>query len=163
MKLLDNFLSKETYLEILDIAQSDSGWVLVDKEGTASKYEMQLPEYLTEAIKEQYRRKIINLTEFGIDPENFRVGIIKCEPGYWYPLHADHYSKLISAVVYLSPKQAPATIFQDEQSPRWRVNRLVAWKNDGQVHWYKNDTQEDRYTLNIYQTKGDVNFVVDEG
>lgn len=161
VKIVDSFLDDKTYLDLLELAGNDQHWVLVDKEGTASKYEMELPDYLVKDIEQQYRSKIINRTEFGIDPQNFKAGLVKCEPGYWYPHHKDHATKVISTVVYLSPKEAPATIFLGSQSPCWRTNRLVAWKNEGQVHWYKNDTEFNRYTLNIYQMNKETLFVVE--
>ena len=146
----------------MSLALDPKDWVLIDSENNACKHEKPLPTDLLAEVQNTYNIKVDNIKEFGVSPTKFTAGIVRCEPGYWYPPHADHESKIISSVLYLSPRDAPATIFVDEvDSPMWERNKLVCWKNNGEIHWYKNDTDYNRYTLNIYQRDKETRLVVE--
>lgn len=162
MKIVDKFLPDALYKEVMMYAVRDDSWIEVDKNGANSKYEKPLLPGLLVKIKDAYTQHVDNMAEFGVDPEFFSAGVVKCESGYAYPSHVDSPSKVISAVVYLSPLKGNATLFSELPSPEWECNRLVAWKNEGQCkHNYYNNKDLDRYTLNIYQTSKEVSYVVE--
>ena len=161
VKIVDNFLPDALYKDIMTYAILDKNWTKVDHNRTCNKYEKSLPYSLINRVYTTYSESVNNLSEFGLDPEFFSVGLVKCDPGYAYPIHADKESKVISAVVYLSPLEGNSTKFSGMTNPEWKSNRLVAWKNEGQEHWYYNNKEQDRYTLNIYQTMEEVSYVVE--
>lgn len=157
MYIVDNFLPQTLYDALMSEALQENGWVFVDNCGNRyKKFEKPLNSCYVDKIEQAYK-KVLNLKQELV----FSAGLVKCEPGYTYPVHADHSAKVISSVVYLAPKKNTGTLFNVEGEVAWKENRLVSWENTGQLHWYHNFHDEWRYTLNIYQTKGGNSFVVE--
>ena len=153
MRIVDGILDLELYYFLVNHRNEFNYRHLDSYKGQAHKYEAELGKELTAWVKKNYAERVM-------EPQgNFKVGIVKCDPVYHYNMHADHPSKIISSVVYLHPKKSTGTIFeQDNLEVEWRPNRLIAWENRGQRHFYENRTSQPRYTLNIYQTDGDHTF-----
>ena len=85
--------------------------------------------------------------------------LIKCEPGYHYPPHRDNIEKKYSIVVYLYPAISNATnlLTKDKNiTIPWKTNRALIFEQTSHgMHYYKNDTNENRLTMNIYITAKD--------
>lgn len=151
---IDDFLDKDLYDFIVG-NRNGFNYRFIDGDGEAKKHEALLGKELTDRIKQNYIDKV------GPTVGHFSVGIVRCDPVYHYNMHADHPTKLVSCVVYLHPKRSTGTIFEkDNREMLWKPNRLIAWENRGQRHFYENRTAEPRYTLNIYQKSEDTNFEV---
>lgn len=149
MRIVDNFLDDDLYQWFLRNL-NDFDYYTVDKtKDLYLKQEHDCAEDVVLKVKKCYEDKV------GRALGHFNVGVVKCDPNYKYPWHADHHTKLMSSVLYLHPNKSSPTIFQDERTLEWKPNRLVLWVNKGQIHRYTNSTDEPRYTLNIYQTSGD--------
>jgi len=161
VKVLDNFLYKDLYAQLLGDLD-DLDYRLIDTNKGAYKHEASLGDDLTEQIKSCYQKKVAEPVGF------FDVSVVKCDPGYEYNIHADNPNKIVSTVVYLYPEQGDGTSFVKEERVNsirfdeiiWKPNRLVSWVNKGQRHMYRNTTDEIRCTLNIYQKKRDSFFKV---
>ena len=148
IKTIDDFLPAHLWYWIT-ASRDEYTYRLVDTEGDASKHEANLSPSVNQLIREVYESKV------GSIEHNFYCTIVKAEPGYWYPDHADHPSKIVSSVLYLWPDEGDGTQFRNEQDVAWQTNRLVTWHNQGQVHRYGNTTTQARYTLNLYQLDGE--------
>ena len=161
MKVVDNFLYDSLYNNIKDRLDSLS-YQLVDGNKGSRKFEASLDAETKSSIKDCYSQKVGDLVGY------FDASVVKCEPGYWYNIHADHPDKLVSTVVYLCPEKGNGTLFLKSQEGNtknfyeviWSPNRLVSWVNAGQEHMYENTTSDVRYTLNIYQKKYSSGFFV---
>ena len=154
MKIVDEILDLELYYFIVNNRNQFNYRHIDTYKGKAQKHEADLGKELTAWVKKNYTQRVGEPVG-----TNFKVGIVKCDPVYHYNMHADHPSKIISSVVYLHPKKSTGTIFeQDNLEVAWRPNRLIAWENRGQRHFYENRTTQPRYTLNIYQIDGDHTF-----
>ncbi len=163
MKVIDDFLYPELYQRILS-RLDNLEYQFVDCSKKAEKHEAKLSDDLAEEIKACYQEKVRKPVGF------FTASIVKCDPGYGYPIHYDHPEKLVSTVVYLHPEVGNGTYFllkedKDDQGKLmkeivWRPNRLVSWVNHGQRHMYRNTADAIRCTLNIYQKKLDTDFSV---
>ena len=162
MKTIDNFLYPDLYERLIrDI--NVLSYRFIDGAGEAKKFEANLDESVCQRIKQCYEDKVAKAEGF------FSAGVVRCGPEYQYHIHYDHPSKLVSSVVYLCPEIGNGTYFLKEdrgdqgkvmEQIVWRPNRLVIWRNTGQLHFYHNKTKEPRYTLNIYQKKNDKVFEV---
>ena len=161
MKVLDNFLYKDLYSQLLG-ELDDLDYRLIDDHKGADKHEASLGDDISQQIKSCYQEKVGEPVGF------FDVTVVKCYPGYEYNIHADNPNKIVSTVVYLYPEQGDGTSFVKEESVNrisfdeiiWKPNRLVSWINTGQRHMYRNTTDDIRCTLNIYQKKLDIDFAV---
>lgn len=162
MKIVDNFLYPDLYDRLTRDIHSLS-YRFIDGTEEAKKFEADLGSDIVQQVQECYEDKVAKTEGF------FSAGVVRCDPKYTYALHADHPSKLISSVVYLCPEIGNGTYFLKEDGGDqgkameqivWRPNRLVTWRNTGQLHFYHNKTKELRYTLNIYQKKDDKVFKV---
>ena len=162
MKVLEDFLYPDLYGEIVG-SINDLPYRVIDDDNDAVKFEADLDESICQRIKQCYEDKVAKTEGF------FSAGVVCCEPGYFFNMHADHPNKLVSSVVYLCPEAGNGTVFFKEDrgdqgkvldEVLWHPNRLVTWRNQGQLHMYENKTDEPRYTLNIYQKKNDEVFEV---
>lgn len=144
MTTIDDFLPAWLWYWIT-ASRDEYSYELVDEEGGKAKHEADLSPSVTEHIKKTYESKV------GPTVGHLRCTIVRAEPGYWYPVHADHKSKLVSSVLYLWPDHSDGTDFVHDDDVTWQTNRLVTWRNEGQLHQYRNSTDECRYTINIYQ------------
>lgn len=92
------------------------------------------------------------------DVSYIKSSIVCCEPNYYYNEHRDHPDKYISIVIFLHPSKGNGTVLLDDNkttySIGWKVNRALIFKNNNHgLHYYFNNTENNRYTLNIYVTK----------
>lgn len=82
--------------------------------------------------------------------------LVSCDPGYVYPSHVDHQAKIFSIVVYLYPPKANGTVLLGHNMRRdieWKPNRALIIKNNNHtLHYYHNNTNYQRLTLNVYIT-----------
>ena len=162
MKIIDNFLYPDLYDRLIRDIRVLS-YRFIDGVGEAKKFEADLGGDIVQQVQECYEDKVAKAEGF------FSAGVVYCRPEYQYHIHYDHPSKLVSSVVYLCPEIGNGTYFLKEdrgdqgkvmEEIVWRPNRLVTWRNTGQLHFYHNKTKEPRYTLNIYQKKNDEVFEV---
>lgn len=162
MKIVDNFLYPDLYDRLVRDIRTLS-YRFVDEVGEAKKFEADLDESVCQRIKQCYEDKVAKTEGF------FSAGVVCCGPEYQYHLHHDHPSKLVSSVVYLYPEIGNGTYFLKEdrgdqgkvmEEVVWFPNRLVTWRNEGQLHLYHNKTKEPRITLNIYQKRNSGAFKV---
>jgi len=155
IKTIDDFLPAWLWYWIA-ASKDEYDYHCVDSCERGSKHEAMLGDRINTSIREAYEDRV------GKVQGQFYCSIVRAEPGYWYPDHADHSTKIVSSVVYLWPDDGDGTQFADHADVTWQTNRLVTWVNDGQVHSYRNTRNEDRYTLNLYQTAGDSRLSVVE-
>lgn len=162
MKIVDSFLYPDLYDRLVRDIRTLS-YRFVDEVGEAKKFEADLDESVCQRIKQCYEDKVAKTEGF------FSAGVVRCDPKYTYALHADHPNKLVSSVVYLYPEVSDGTHFLKEDKGAqgkvmeevvWFPNRLVTWRNEGQLHLYHNKTKEPRITLNIYQKRNSGAFKV---
>jgi hypothetical protein len=146
LTVVDNFLPQNIYDYLVE-NKDNFEYVYMDEwEPGQDKHEATLPLDISEQIKVAYEEKVKPPVGF------WRCSIVRCLPGYYYPLHGDADGKIQSTVVYLHPEEGDATRFKDlDGTIEWRPNRLVTWENKKQVHDYRNTKDVPRYTINIYQ------------
>ncbi|MCH1580814.1 MAG: hypothetical protein L7S55_08925 [Luminiphilus sp.] len=155
IQTIDDFLPAWLWYWIA-ASKDEYEYKLIDSSGGADKYEANLSSSLNQEIRQCYEHKV------GKVKGHFRCSIVKAEPGYWYPEHADHDTKLVSSVLYLWPDEGDGTHFTTDDDVAWQINRLVTWPNEGQLHSYRNTKPDNRYTLNIYQLSKGSTFMVEE-
>lgn len=154
IRVVSDFLPENLYADLVENRDSYA-YRLVDQVSDISqKHEADLPEDISLQIKKVYEEKV------GPTVGYWRTSIVRCDPGYRYPVHADISGKLQSTVLYLYPEVGDGTRFVEEGELRWKPNRLITWKNKGQLHSYKNSKPERRYTLNIYQQDSETKWAV---
>ena len=69
-----------------------------------------------------------------------RISLFLYYPGYGVYMHK-HLNEDIIGTVNLYPKQAAPTIFDNDESPVWKLNRLVSFRPD-EVHGAFNDSKD---------------------
>lgn len=162
MKIIDNFLYPDLYDRLMRDIHTLS-YRFIDGTEEAKKFEADLDSGIVQQVQECYADKVGETEGF------FAAGVVRCDPKYTYALHADHPDKLVSSVVYLYPEVGDGTHFLKEDKGAqgkfmeevvWFPNRLVTWRNEGQLHLYHNKTKEPRITLNIYQKRNSGAFKV---
>ena len=162
MKIIDNFLYPDLYDRLIRDIHTLS-YRFIDETEEAKKFEADLGSDIVQQVQDCYEDKVGETEGF------FSAGVVRCDPKYTYDLHADHPNKLVSSVVYLCPDISNGTYFLKEdrgaqgklmEEVVWFPNRLVTWRNTGQLHFYRNKTKEPRITLNIYQKRNSGAFKV---
>jgi len=152
---IDDFLPAWLWYWIA-ASKDEYDYKYVDSWDGASKHEAMLSDRVNVAIRQAYEDRV------GKTQGYFYCSIVRAEPGYMYPEHADHASKIVSSVVYLWPDDGDGTHFMKHHDVTWQTNRLVTWRNEGQLHSYGNSKDDNRYTLNLYQLATNDELTVDE-
>lgn len=179
--VIDNFLPKEIYDQLVNIKDSDD-YELVDMSDgrrttkinpIANKEHIRLRknnkvicQELKSITLDWISKLLINEKKLEWkDDYRFVFDLVKCEPKYCYQKHVDHKDKILSIVVYLHPEEGNGTILLDEINQQydvvWKPNRaLLFMTNSHAFHYYKNKTHENRYSLNVYVVEGPWEFEV---
>ena len=87
--------------------------------------------------------------------EYSEFGITDTGTNYNFPIHNDDPNKLLSGVIYLSPKKSVGTKFyqnkkgDDEKHVDWKINRAVFFSREEKLSWhsFNNDGNEIRRVL----------------
>ena len=101
-----------------------------------------------EILKKLYPEKA-NLYEYS------EFGITDTGPDYKFPIHNDTPNKLLSGVIYISPKNNVGTKFysnkngKDEFNVDWKINRAVFFSRVERKTWhsFEGDGKSDRIVL----------------
>lgn len=171
--IIDDFLPQGVYDSLMLLTEQDSSFLFVDEtividgektissletnEGNPKKKSILIKNntYIQTNIKKVVENKLKDLIPditYYVVPD-----IVRCDPGYEYPVHWDHPKKYISIVVFLAPIKANGTVLLDKKNNQyvvgWKQNRALIFKSGkGGRHFYVNTTNSKRFTLNVYIT-----------
>ena len=81
--------------------------------------------------------------------------IIETGLNYKFPIHDDNLNKLLSGVIYLSPKKNKGTIFytskygKNKKTTRWKINRALFFSRQENKTWhsFEGDKKNNRLAL----------------
>ena len=142
VKILDNFLKKE-HLQIIqniELEKIDNKSVKVyhhaiDKVNNIISNDLFNNNFLNDLQKTYHNKALELLRE--LYPEKIELydysdfHLIETGKDYKFPIHDDLPEKLLSGVIYISPKKNTGTIFYDKKNGNgkneveWKINRAV--------------------------------------
>ena len=165
IKIIDNFLNEEDFKELcelpLDNTQENAIKVYhnaINKDGIITND--CINEETLKRLFKNYHDKTIKLLE-ELNPKKIRLyeysefHIINTGKNYKFPIHDDTPNKLLSGVIYLTPKVNAGTLFYDnkvgknKQVIKWIQNRGVFFSRRERETWhsYKGDGISNRIVL----------------
>lgn len=152
IKIIDNFLNKDDFNELcsLNIKNVKSNCVdvynnSIDKNGSIKG--SLIKESTIKRLFENYHLKAINLLE-ELCPKKINLfeysefHIINTGANYKFPIHDDTPNKLLSGVIYLSPRINSGTIFYEnkkgdnKKEVEWKQNRAVFFSRTEKKTWH---------------------------
>ena len=164
IKIIDNFLSNEDYVELCNLNIDKN----LDKGFTVYHNEINEKEIITSAIDESllkklhnnYHDKAINILK-DLCPEKLPLydysdfTVIVTSKNSKFPIHDDTPNKILSGVIYLSPEKNSGTTFyndktgSDRTEMEWKKNRAVFFSRRERETWhsYKGDNENNRVAL----------------
>ena len=170
IEIIDNFLNKEDYEEILNLLP---GPVEDNKTGHYhTRYEKNkifkqnfLNDSITQRLVKNYHDKVLKILD-KLSPEKVKLydysdfSLIATGKKMNFPIHDDNPDKLLTGVIYLSPAKSTGTNFYKDKKGNglktieWRQNRGVFFSRKEKESWhsYKGDGVTTRYILS-YQLK----------
>lgn len=177
--VIDDFFTSSIYNQLVVLSKREDKYVIVDSSDgknivkndnpqvVARKYCIRIYKSdLYQQIQHHTKKKLVGIIENNDLQELFAVcDLVKCEPLYMYPKHVDHVDKIYSIVIFLNPQSGNGTTLLDNKKKKydvcWKQNRAFIFKSDKTtLHYYLNNTDQPRYTLNIYLSKGMYKFIV---
>lgn len=165
IEILDNFLTKKdfAYLKNIKLNKIKDDEVRVysnkiDKLGQISN--SCIGPDLIKRLQENYHSKAIAILS-KLCPKKLELYdyseffIVKTGKNYKFPIHDDIPQKLLSGVVYLSPKSNVGTIFYENKKGdgkkiiQWKQNRAIFFaRKEGETwHSYEGDRKSSRVAL----------------
>lgn len=170
IEIVDNFLHKEDYQDILSILPDH-----VEDKKTGhyhTRYEKDkifeqnfLSNSITQRLFKNYHNKALKILK-ELAPEKVKLydysdfSLIATGKKMNFPIHDDNPDKLLTGVIYLSPTQSTGTNFYKDKKGNgiktieWKQNRAVFFSRKEKKSWhsYKGDGVATRYILS-YQLK----------
>lgn len=159
----DNFLDNTTYEQLVNLKHSSDFEVVDGSNGAmafdhnhknviAKKYKILIDD--NHRLYKKIQENVNKINQVECDNLTVNAEFIKCEPGYCYHKHTDHIDKKVTIVVFIDPDQCDATtLFRDKEEYEimWRPNRALFFiQGKSLYHMYKNCSEADRFTLNIF-------------
>ncbi len=166
VKILDNFLKKE-HLQIIqniELEKIDNKSVKVyhhaiDKVNNIISNDLFNNNFLNDLQKTYHNKALELLRE--LYPEKIELydysdfHLIETGKDYKFPIHDDLPEKLLSGVIYISPKKNTGTIFYDKKNGNgkneveWKINRAVFFSRKERESWhsYQGDKENNRVAL----------------
>ncbi len=166
VKILDNFLKKE-HLQIIqniELEKIDNKSVKVyhhaiDKVNNIISNDLFNNNFLNDLQKTYHNKALELLRE--LYPEKIELydysdfHLIETGKDYKFPIHDDLPEKLLSGVIYISPKKNTGTIFYDKKNGNgkneveWKINRAVFFSRKERESWhsYQGDNENNRVAL----------------
>ena len=152
IKIIDNFLNEGDFNELCNLSlrktSKDSINVYhnaINKNGIITNE--CIKEESLKRIFQNYHNKAIQLLE-GLSPKKVKLyeysefHIIETGKNYKFPIHDDTPNKLLSGVVYLTPRENVGTLFYDNKSGKnkkeitWKQNRAVFFSRAEKKTWH---------------------------
>lgn len=164
LEIIENFLSEADLYELQSIKLKETNYkemnVYVNKikdnqvsgdgieDESVKRLHQNYHSRAIEILKKLYPEKA-NLYEYS------EFGITDTGPDYKFPIHNDTPNKLLSGVIYISPKNNVGTKFysnkngKDEFNVDWKINRAVFFSRDEKKSWhsFNGDKKEVRRVL----------------
>ena len=164
LEIIENFLSEADLYELQSIKLKETNYkemnVYVNKikdnqvsgdgieDESVKRLHQNYHSRAIEILKKLYPEKA-NLYEYS------EFGITDTGPDYKFPIHNDTPNKLLSGVIYISPKNNVGTKFysnkngKDEFKVDWKINRAVFFSRDEKKSWhsFNGDKKEVRRVL----------------
>ena len=165
IKIFDNFLNNEDFKDLccLKLEKIKKNEIKVygnriDKFGDIK--DSIIPINLLKKIHKNYHQKAINLlSELNLEKvllyDYSEFHIIETGSKYSFPIHDDTANKLLSGVIYLSPKENLGTVFYKNRKGdganeiKWKPNRAVFFSRGERETWhsYAADGKSNRIAL----------------
>ena len=164
-KIIDNFLSKNlfSYLNSIELKNVSSDQIYnhhnkISKDGSTEVTCISV-KYLRQLHSECHKIAIELLKE--LNPNKIELydysdfNIVETGKNYAFPIHRDQVNKLLSGVIYLSPKKNTGTIMYENRNGKnpkeieWRQNRGFFFSRTENTTWhsYKGDGISNRIVL----------------
>ena len=165
IEIIDNFFNKDDFDQLLKLKLDDipkDNIKVYHSEITKSNVIKKsfINKSLLQALHKNYHKKVFNILK-KISPEKAKLyeysdfSLIKTGRNYSFPIHDDTPNKLLSGVIYLSPKNNTGTIFYANKKGDkkkvidWRQNRGVFFSRIEQETWhsFEGNGKSDRIAL----------------
>ena len=154
LKIIDNFLNIDDLKTLQNFFFND----VVDKNNIKIK-NISDPKIINK-LNSSYHDQVINILN-ELCPEKAELYdytqyvIVETGLDFKFPIHDDDPNKILSGVVYLSPKKNIGTMFYENKKgdmPNiidWKINRAIFFsrKERQTCHYYKGDGKQNRLAL----------------
>lgn len=154
LKIIDNFLNIDDLKTLQNFFFNDD----VDKDSIKIK-NISDPKIINK-LNSSYHDQVINILN-ELCPEKVKLYdytqyvIVETGLDFKFPIHDDDPNKILSGVVYLSPKKNIGTMFYENKKgdkPNvidWKINRAIFFSRKERETWhsYKGDGKQNRLAL----------------